>query len=150
MKSALLIPTLAFAFLAVSCAGNSTEAEGDALVLVERENDNFHAEFSEVQLNNGKKWDANAETTQGVNKMLLMVKDEVIKDNPDYIALKDGLNNEFNVVLDKCTMKGESHDQLHNYLLPLKAKIDKLESTSNLEQIGDIDNYLLSYSNYFK
>ena len=147
MKKVFLIPALAFALFAVSCAGNSTENEGETVVVVEAED--HHGEPSEVKLNDGAKWEANAETTEGVNKMLALVADVEKSESPDYLALKDSLQNEFNVVLEKCTMKGESHDQLHNYLLPLKAKFDQLDENSTKHDAEELNHYLASYSNFF-
>lgn len=149
MKKVFLIPVLAFALFAVSCAGNSSETKGETLVVVEAEDDNHHAEPSEVALNDGEKWQANSETTEGVNKMLTLVGDAEKSESPDYLALKDNMQHEFNVVLEKCTMKGESHDQLHNYLLPLKAKFDQLDENSTKNDVEELNHYLASYSNFF-
>ncbi|HUH19400.1 hypothetical protein [Albibacterium sp.] len=104
----------------------------------------------QVKLDNGEKWIANIETNEGIDNMLAMVKKEKSKETPDYVMLKERLDKEFNVLLEKCTMTGESHDQLHNYLLPLKAKIDKLDPNSSKEAIEEIENYLLTYYDYFK
>lgn len=104
----------------------------------------------QVKLDNGEKWIANIETNEGIDNMLAMVKKEKSKETPDYVMLKERLDKEFNVLLEKCTMTGESHDQLHNYLLPLKAKIDKLDPNSSKEAIKEIENYLLTYYGYFK
>ncbi|MFB5946428.1 hypothetical protein [Albibacterium profundi] len=104
----------------------------------------------QVKLDNGEKWIANIETNEGIDNMLAMVKKEKSKETPDYVMLKERLDKEFNVLLEKCTMTGESHDQLHNYLLPLKAKIDKLDPNSSKEAIKEIENHLLTYYGYFK
>jgi hypothetical protein len=49
-------------------------------------------------------------------------------------------------------MTGEAHNQLHNYLLPLKSQIDKL-GTENLagcqRVMPEIKAYLMKYSHYF-
>lgn len=159
MKRLFLIPTMVFALFMVGCSGNGSRVDGEkhqpeGSEVPHLESEGHKARLiplaNEVKLNNGEKWDANIETNEGIDNMLALVRKEESKETPDYVALKGDLDKEFNVVLEKCTMTGESHDQLHNYLLPLKAKFENLDANSNKETIQDIKNYLLSYHNYFK
>lgn len=152
MKKAL-IPLFLYLMFAVGCTGNQKE-----------ENDHHHHDHSEhhnhgshaldestVQLNHGEKWEANPETNEGINNMLALVSKEEAEASIDLKTLQKDLRGEFNTILQKCTMKGEAHNQLHNYLHPLKEKIDGLEQASNEEQvIGDLEQYLNTYKNYFK
>lgn len=98
-----------------------------------------------VALNNGEKWEANPETTEGINNMLVLIED-FEEENGDYDQLREDLQNEFKMIFQKCTMKGEAHDQLHNYLLPLKAKI----ANPSHDNLDDITAYLRTYPNYFQ
>lgn len=158
MKRIFLIPTMVFGLFMMGCTGNQSKVDTEHK---QTEADVPHLETEghkaglipledQVKLDNGEKWIANIETNEGIDNMLAMVKTEESKEAPDYITLKGSLDKEFNVVLEKCTMTGESHDQLHNYLLPLKAKIDKLDANSSKDAIEDIKNYLLTYHDYFK
>lgn len=100
-----------------------------------------------VELDNGKKWTANAETTEGINNMIA-----IIENNADAPELKKQLKDEFNLIFKNCTMKGEAHNQLHNFLLPMKQMIDKIdEEQSNIRQINikSLSEYLATYKNYF-
>lgn len=153
MKRMFLISTMVFGLFMMGCTGNQSK--------VDTESDVPHLETEghkagliplgdQVKLDNGEKWIANIETNEGIENMLARVKKEESKETPDYVMLKESIDKEFNVVLEKCTMTGESHDQLHNYLLPLKAKIDKLDPNSSKEAIEEIENYLLTYYDYFK
>jgi hypothetical protein len=101
-----------------------------------------------VQLDNGNKWIANMETTQGIETMIRVVEEESTDQNVE--PLKEKLLLEFTNILTKCTMKGESHEQLHNYLLPLKADIEKLSEAPSKEELEAIKAYLLTYNNYFE
>lgn len=151
MTKVFLIPALAFVLFAVGCAGNSTQTEATATetgVAVEEEP--HHGEVGQVELDNGEKWQANSETTEGIDNMLLAVNNTADSETPDYLILKDNLEKEFMVILEKCTMTGESHDQLHNYLLPLKAKYDQLETSSTKQDIEELNHYLSTYRSYFK
>ena len=98
-----------------------------------------------VELNNGQKWEANPETTEGINNMLALIQD-FEKENGDYNGLREAMQNEFKMIFQRCTMTGEAHDQLHNYLLPLKDKIAHI-SPDNLDEITA---YLRTYPNYFQ
>lgn len=158
MKRIFLIPTMVFGLFMIGCTGNQskvhTEHEHTEADVPHLETESHKAGLipleNQVKLDNGEKWIANIETNEGIGNMLAMVKKEESNDTADYEMLKGSLDKEFNVVLEKCTMTGESHDQLHNYLLPLKAKIDKLDPNSTKEAIEGIKNYLLTYHDYFK
>lgn len=100
---------------------------------------------AEVELNNGELWTANPETTAGIENMLTATA-EFNAESGDYEALKTTLTDEFKGIFTKCTMTGEAHNQLHNYLMPLKGKLDNLSQDNLLE----VTNYLLSFEEYFK
>lgn len=101
-------------------------------------------------LNNGNKWKANAETTEGIKKMMSVVNEYLKKGDTDSKILGESLEKEFTTVLQKCTMTGAAHEQLHNFLLPLKTKIEKLKEANNVESVKEIQAYLNNYNNYFE
>lgn len=157
MKKKFLFPATVFVLFMVGCMGNDSKVDTEKHTGAEvphLESEGHRAGLiplsDEVKLDNGEKWVANIETNEGIHNMLTMVENEESKETRDYVGLKENLDEEFNVVLEKCTMIGESHDQLHNYLLPLKARIDNLDPNSKKEAIEDIRKYLLTYHSYFK
>jgi len=107
-----------------------------------------------VQLNNGTKWKANAETTEGINNMIAIIsKFQEGENAADYPLLKNTLEAEFKLIFDRCTMTGEAHDQLHNYLIPLKEMLSRLDSTDPTvisTAIADVDDHLQLYFEYFE
>src|SRR5690606_18742252 len=138
MKRMFLIPTMVFGLFMMGCTGNQpkvdtehTESDVPHLVTEDHKAGLIPLE-DQVKLDNGEKWIANKETNEGLDNMLAMVKKEGSKETSYYVMLRGSLDKEFNILLEKCTMTGESHDQLHNYLLPLKAKIDKLNTNSKI------------------
>lgn len=151
MKKKFIIPLIAFMF-SVGCSGNrQKEHQANEHEHTEHHDHESHiATSSTVQLDNGEKWEANPETNEGIENMLTLVHDQQPRKNPNPEALKEDLTVEFNTILQKCTMTGEAHNQLHNYLLPLKEKIDQLGESNSGEQIEDIENYLKTYKNHFK
>lgn len=113
-----------------------------------------NAWVNEIRLNDGKKWGANLETTQGVGNMLDLLKASDPKTVEDYSGLAASLNDEKDFVVRECTMEGPSHDNLHVFLHPLIEKIAVLSKVSTVEEGADvtvsIKENLDSYYTYFK
>lgn len=107
----------------------------------------------QVELNKGAKWEANPETTKGIGVMQGLLGEFTPEPTvEDYRALHKKLSTSFQSILQQCTMTGEAHNQLHNYLLPLKSQIDKLgtENLAGCQRImPEIEAYLMKYSHYF-
>ncbi len=108
----------------------------------------------EIKLDNGYKWQANPETTEGVDKMLSLVKSSDPKTVEDYHSLASKLNEDKNFVVKKCTMEGPSHDNLHIFLHPLIEKIEALNKVSTKDEgaqvTKSIKENLDGYYNYFQ
>jgi len=107
----------------------------------------------DISLDKDAKWKANIETTQGVNAMLNFIEENNLITLEDYHQLANKLNNEKNMVIKECSMKGSSHDNLHIFLLPLIEKIDYLLITTSTEEgskiTASIKENLNLYQNYF-
>lgn len=153
-KSLMLLGMLTSLFFACK---NSSEPANDTVTNKKQEATHHHAEHSEqapVLLNNGQKWSANAETTEGIKKIDALL--EAFPDNAkteDFHSLKIQLQNEFDTILQKCTMTGEAHNQLHNYLLPMQKMIEKLTSDSPEEYKTSLEKlkaHIAEYDNYFQ
>ena len=107
-----------------------------------------------VSLDNGKIWTANPETTSGINNMIKIMKGFSDRESVvAYAELNKNLQNEFGLIFERCTMTGEAHNQLHNYLVPMKDMFAGLISSdintckTNYEKLA---NHLHEYSNYFE
>ncbi|PHS66775.1 MAG: hypothetical protein COB12_06115 [Flavobacterium sp.] len=76
------------------------------------------------------------------------------KDNIEaYSKLLEELKFEFSLIFQKCNMTGEAHNQLHNFLVPVK-NIFKSLSSSELVKCQDsydkLNTHLKEYKKYFK
>ena len=107
----------------------------------------------EMVLDNGIKWNANKETTDGIIAMSSLVEKSLNYTLKDYKTLAEALNKEKNIIIKECTMKDASHDNLHVFLLPL---IDKIEALQNIKSTSDgsnitfyIKEHLEGYFYYF-
>ena len=106
-------------------------------------------------MDHGKPWKANAETTSGIASMQLIVgKYQGRTLTPAQMAeMKTQLETEFQAIFDRCTMTGEAHNQLHNYLLPMKTMMDELDqgdAASMEHRMEELKNHLSNYKNYFE
>ncbi len=103
-----------------------------------------------VSLDNGKKWVANPETTEGIEKMKMLTR-EAVAANRLPAKFVSGLEQEFRTIFEKCTMTGEAHEQLHHYLVPLKKQLEKLKRPGASEkETHTLLQYLDAYSRYFE
>ena len=103
----------------------------------------------ELKLNNGKKWEINAEMTPHIEKGMEILSDYVDNGGTDYHALADQLEKQNWQLIKSCTMEGESHDQLHNWLHPHMALLDELEDAETEEAASvKIESLLTSFETY--
>lgn len=82
-----------------------------------------------ITLDGDNLWKANTATTTGVENMRKILTN--FKHTEDVAAFKDlhkTLEDEIVTIFTKCNMKGEGHDQLHNFLLPLHENLEPLKS----------------------
>ena len=109
---------------------------------------------STVTLNNGAKWKANQETTDGIAQMQRLIEGFTdIEDVEAYESLKSDLTNEFSLIFENCTMTGEAHNQLHHFLLPMQEMFDNLVSgdlETQKQTLHDLDERLKTYETFFE
>jgi len=151
MKYLFLFTLIVF----VSCKQN--EEKKPAPVIEEQEvsmEESHEGIEAVITLNNGKLWLANPETTQGINKMKKRMSTFSEKENVEaYALLKEELEADFTELFQKCTMKGEAHNQLHNYLFPFIDLFDGLASSELVtckKNFNELSAHLNTYPNYFE
>ncbi len=147
MKTSSITSFLFVALLATACGTSDATHQGHVPGAAEMGNEH-EGQAGAVQLNNGQPWAANVETTDGVNSMLALVKsyDPTSADT----LLKSELVAEFNGIFAKCTMTGQAHEQLHNYLSPVHGMLDKLSAKPSAADLSELRAYLGTYGNYFR
>ncbi|MBE0423836.1 MAG: hypothetical protein IBX66_07840 [Lutibacter sp.] len=149
-KANFLILAILATILVVSCNQNKKQ-EVAAPVQTEEE---VHESEGVLKLNNGDLWMANAETTEGIEKMTQLITNFTDTENMEaYRQLKSTLEAEFGTIISKCTMTGDAHDQLHNYLLPMKPLFkDLADEDLATRKVGleKLTKHLSEYQAYFK
>jgi hypothetical protein len=102
-----------------------------------------------VTLDSGKRWKANPETSQGIRSMLMLVE-RYPQSGLTKLQLKDTLEAEFQMIFEKCTMTGEGHNQLHNYLIPLHKMLGGMSDKTTDAEIMTMHAHLQTYGEYFE
>ena len=144
--------TLLIALLAFSCGQHEEHdhEHSDAEATEEHSHDEDGAQQE------GALWKANPETTTGISNMsdlLANMTDEQREDVDSYSELAEGLQAEFKMIFEKCTMTGEAHEQLHTYLVPMKGMFQNLASkdlNTCKEGYEHLEKHLLEYQNIFE
>jgi hypothetical protein len=146
LKTALLF---SLTTLIISC-GNPQKKETHS----KTEEVHTHEKRTPVQLYDGNLWLANPETTTGIKNMrVLMQNFSDTESVAAYTTLKDSLEMQFKTILTQCTMTGEAHNQLHNYLVPMKTIFEGLESSdlnTCKQHFNILNKHLAQYKKYFK
>lgn len=130
------------------------QAESEQIEVKETKNETHQNIHESLSLNNGERWMANAETTEGVNNMILLM--DSFSDTESvaaYAELSKELKNEFQLIFEKCTMTGESHNQLHHFLVPIKGWMKQMNSTeldSCKKSYSALKSHLKEYQKFFE
>ena len=152
MKKIINLFVVAILIFTISCK-NSTKKK-PIQEQIQQTEEQHHNKSEVLKLDNGKLWEANSETNDGINAMLQLMDDFSEEKNPEaYVTLKQNLENEFNTIIQKCTMTGKAHDQLHVFLIPMGDLFDGL-TASDIENskmhFNKLNAHLKTYKNYFK
>ncbi|MBL7825900.1 MAG: hypothetical protein JNJ57_04660 [Saprospiraceae bacterium] len=84
-----------------------------------------------LKLNNGEKWTVNAEMKPHIEKGNQLLDDFLAQNGTDYKKLAADLKAQNDQLIKSCTMKGESHEELHKWLHPHIELISKLEDAAD-------------------
>ena len=141
MKRLLLIS--AVLLLITSCNEHSTEVKKEVETTRVKE-----SSAPKVQLNDGERWAANIATTEGIKNLSVMAE-SFDSSSENYETLQSNLRDEFGLIFKNCTMKGEAHEQLHNYLLPLMELFGELTEEASEKTLGKIKDHLARFDSYF-
>ena len=131
-----------------------SDSKKEDVIKVEVQKEETHEVDETLRLNDGEFWIANPETTQGVLKMKAIMNDfSGGKTAEDYATLTATLGEQFGDIFAKCTMKGDAHNQLHNFLKPMlplfnDMKSDDVETCK--KSFTTLKKHLSQYELFFK
>lgn len=126
------IAIIGLAFALASCGGNTEEQQATPVVEKTEIVGIAPSQMLErsIKLNNGEPWEANRETVMGIEKMRDIIHEYELREySPElYKDLGINLMQQFEFIFKECTMEGEAHNQLHNYLTIMKGYFEELIS----------------------
>ncbi len=107
-----------------------------------------------IQLNKGEKWKINEEMKPHIQMSSDILNEYINKRNLNYQKLSEELNAQNSALIKSCTMKGESHDALHNWLHPHMDLIKSLSNAHSEDEAQEIITRLeasyQSFNEYFE
>jgi hypothetical protein len=111
-----LLSIVLFGFL-VNCNPKNSENETDAGL---KEGSLSHQTDTtpSLVLNEGEKWKVNTEMLPHILRMEDRLQTFEQSKEKDFKAFGEKSQHDFDLLIASCTMKGESHEQLHKWLIP--------------------------------
>lgn len=107
----------------------------------------------DIELDQGRQWEVNRETTEGVQRISQILEDDTSSSVEEYRELGNRLEEEKNNLNSGRTNNGASDENLDIYLGPLDQKIQQLQEVESEEEgariKSDLEQHLYAYSNYF-
>lgn len=107
-----------------------------------------------IQLNNGAKWPVNAEMKPHIENGEALLAAYIAQKEQDYQKLAADLKAQNNLLIKSCTMKGQSHEELHKWLYPHIQLIERLAAAKNIieaeELIPQCQKSYTLYKAYFQ
>lgn len=153
MKTSLLA-AVAAGFLFVSCGNTSNEKSNGQTETATHKVHQHGEETESIQLNNGEKWAVNEEMKPFILEAENILNEYLKSNSSDYKTLAVQLKEKNSGLIKSCTMKGDSHDELHKWLHPHMELIEKLTVCSNNDEAVKIINQLTAsfktYNQYFQ
>lgn len=148
IQSSLFI--VAVSFFAMSC--NQQTKTNDQKMHSEMEVN--PSEPASISLNDGEKWSVNEEMKPFILEAEVILNQYTESNSSDYTTLAAQLKEKNAGLIKSCTMKGESHDELHKWLHPHMALIESLRNSDSEEEANTIIKSLQrsfeTYHQYFK
>lgn len=97
----------------------------------------------------GDKWLVNDEMKPFIEQAEVRLQEHKDKQSTDYALLAADLKSKNGELIKSCTMEGESHDALHEWLYPHIELLKALEQAENINQANAIiDKLHISFKTY--
>lgn len=163
MKKNILTIVAVCGLLVYGCGGNdshshdghSHEGHSHNEQVEHADHDDHDDEAAEeIVLNEGKKWEVNAEMKPFIANAEKLLKKYIDSKGTDYKKLAEQLNAENSSLINSCTMDGKSHDELHKWLHPHLELVDELKNEDNAadakEIVSELEHSFVTFHTYFQ
>lgn len=122
------ITILTFSLVLFSCDNTTNSEKISPAIEVD---DHNHEGNESIVLNNGKKWKVDETMMPPIRSMENALNAFSKSKEKDYNSLAEELQTSIETLTSNCTMTGQSHDELHKWLLPYIDLVDELSATTN-------------------
>lgn len=151
MKSlTLIVLSITITLFSMSCNNQPNTVNQDK----HAESESEMSESSIITLNNGEKWPVNEEMKPFILEAETILNDYITNKSADYQTLAAQLLEKNSGLIRNCTMQGQAHDELHNWLFPHMELIEALGGTQNVEDaqalISQMKKSFETYHQYFQ
>lgn len=150
----LFLTIAASSLLLFSCSNSSNEKLKNQTEAVEQNEHHQHNDNDAIKLNSGEKWLVNEEMKPFINEAEEILNHYIESQSQDYQALATQLKEKNSGLIKSCTMKGESHDELHKWLHPHIELIESLSKAESTQEAGkiitDLEASFSTYNQYFQ
>ncbi len=153
------IPILISMLLGFAGCGHGEHGHGEQEAGHERHatGPNIESHGSELQLtlNGGEKWQVDEHTRASAARLAALVGDaQTLGSAEDARALGESLDAELDLLVQKCTMTGPAHDQLHVFLTAFIPQVTTLKGAAEIEDAQpireEIGSLLEAYTAHFE
>lgn len=119
-----------------------------------QEHHEHHQSEPVLKMNHGEKWPVNEATEVGMDQLEIIINDFTKEGGTDFVDLANQLKAETDIIIQKCDMKGEAHEQLHLVLHPILDQVHKLNDVPNAQEgalvTDELSELLQVYHTHFQ
>ncbi len=144
-----LLAILMVTAVLLACNSAAEKEKSTAADTLTNNHHDHEEEATGLALDNGAKWKADSITIANVSLLketLSVAKKEKLE---DYLQTASQLQEGLNKMLSECKMKGEDHNALHQWLVPLMEKVKVLKTATTVEDAAAISTAIEKQVNLF-
>lgn len=155
MKSVkLIVGGICWSLFLLSCGDNFQEKSKGQDQSNQHEIQPTRLESQNIQLDHGEKWRVNAEMNPSIMRLQQKINDFSRSNAKDYKDLSIELQKDIDELISACTMKGQSHEELHKWLLPFIREVKNLSEFADAQEaekhFEQLQTSITIYNQYFQ
>jgi hypothetical protein len=154
MMKNITLSLIVISLLLFSCSNRSNEKSKQQTETATHEEHQHNDEIQTIELNNGEKWEVDANMIIHIRNMENDVFSFFKVEQKDYKLLSKKLQSNIDLLTSNCTMKGKAHDELHKWLLPYMDLVKELseakDETEAFKKFKNIQTSYTTFNQYFQ
>jgi hypothetical protein len=105
-----------------------------------------------IKLNGDNKWlmDTHTRSVAFDMKNRVSALDIEQQNQEELIHLGEQLSQDLDTLIQGCTMKGDEHNALHEFLISFMPALEKLKSSGSVDSAKHVEHLLTEYQQYFE